>query len=481
MSHRLSRQTLKRSIAVAAIIIFLFPHVALTADIFISPSSRQVAIGETVTIRVFVSSDDPINTASGNLSFPSDKLSVVSVSKANSIIDLWVKEPSYSNSAANMRFEGISFNPGYTGPTGQVVSYVLRTKKLGTAPIVFTSASVLANDGRGTEVLNSAGGSNIIVVEAADAPQIAPPAQVATPTTSDMVFLSATDDETNPTREFLLEDRHSLAIVRNFTASIDKSEFFEIKNGERFVTPLLDPGTHTLTVMATSTDGEAYTFTYSFVIEPLPEPIITSHPRRHNFRDDLIIQGEATPFSNVTISVQGRQGYSGTFTGGTDEHGVFTIIIPSYTLPVDTFNLVARAKDHRSAHSLLSQPSELTTINEETVLSTRYTDQLILFAVLLAYIFVVMVLVSIIFVIATAPIISCHLLKYRLSGHKDKFAKLSIYLRNLSNWSQRHGLAVESEVCVIEPAKIEEKKPKKKSTKAKKKPTQRSLRDKSKK
>ena len=166
------------------------------ASLSFSPSVKTVPAGSTFTVVVKVSSpDQAMNAASGDVSFPSDALQVVSVSKANSIINLWVREPSFSNAASdgsgsiagtgNVHFEGITLNPGYIGNGGTIIQITFRaTGSVGdTASLAFSSASVLANDGQGTPMLDSTGSAKITLAQAA-APVVAPGTEVQTTTQS---------------------------------------------------------------------------------------------------------------------------------------------------------------------------------------------------------------------------------------------------------------------------------------------------------
>ena len=100
-----------------SIFYFLFSvSSAQAASLYFSPSSGSYIIGERVSVNVYVSSaDQAMNAASGVISFPQDKIEVVSLSKTSSIFSLWVQEPSFSNSAGTVNFEGIVLNPGFTG------------------------------------------------------------------------------------------------------------------------------------------------------------------------------------------------------------------------------------------------------------------------------------------------------------------------------------------------------------------------------
>ncbi len=74
------RKTLFAFIALS----FLLPFSTLAATLDASPTSVTVSSGTLVTETIFVSSNDQAtNAISGTVSFPTDLLQVVSVSKAN--------------------------------------------------------------------------------------------------------------------------------------------------------------------------------------------------------------------------------------------------------------------------------------------------------------------------------------------------------------------------------------------------------------
>ena len=102
---------------------FMLPTSVFAATLNFSPPSGSYNVGNTFSVNVNVdSSDQAMNAASGIVSFPWDKLEVVSISKTGSIFSLWPAEPSFSNSAGTVNFEGIVLNPGYTGPSGKILS-----------------------------------------------------------------------------------------------------------------------------------------------------------------------------------------------------------------------------------------------------------------------------------------------------------------------------------------------------------------------
>lgn len=141
---------------------FIYAH---AATINLSPSSGSYRVGDTIRIKVTISSDISVNAVSGRVSFPTNLLSLSSLSKSGSIISLWAQEPSYSNSSGSASFEGVILN-GYNGSGATVLTLVFKAKSIGTANLAFTSGSILANDGDGTEVISGNGSSTLNIREA---------------------------------------------------------------------------------------------------------------------------------------------------------------------------------------------------------------------------------------------------------------------------------------------------------------------------
>lgn len=124
------------------------------ANLYFSPASGSYNVGNTVSVNIYVSSSDQsINAVSGVVYFPADKLEILSLSKSGSISSLWVEEPSFSNVNGTFSFEGVVLNPGFTGSAGKVITANFKVKSAGQGVLGFSSGSVLANDGKGSNVL----------------------------------------------------------------------------------------------------------------------------------------------------------------------------------------------------------------------------------------------------------------------------------------------------------------------------------------
>ncbi len=192
----LSRSTFRNLfliLVVLCVCFFSFLSSALAATLSVSPATGVYTAGQTFSVKVFVNtSGAAINAADGALKFNPSEVSVVSVAKG-SIFGLWTAEPAFSNSAGTISFSGGS-PTGYTGAAGTVITATMRAKTAGSPKLSFSSGSVLAADGRGTNVLTKMnGGAYTISAESSTpvaeviveyvAPANTPSAPVVTSTT----------------------------------------------------------------------------------------------------------------------------------------------------------------------------------------------------------------------------------------------------------------------------------------------------------
>lgn len=149
---------------------FLVSNSALAATLSFTPAVGTYEKEATFSVGVYVGSlDKSMNAASGTVTFPTDKLQVVSVSKNNSIIDFWAQEPNFSNTAGTIKFEGVALPPGYQGGNGRIITITFKGKAIGVADVKMTGGQVLANDGVGTSILATVTGATF-TIKAATAP-----------------------------------------------------------------------------------------------------------------------------------------------------------------------------------------------------------------------------------------------------------------------------------------------------------------------
>jgi Sec-independent protein translocase protein TatA len=111
-----------------------------------------------------------MNAVQGEISFPTNRLEVLSISQTNSVISLWVQNPTFSNQDGTIDFGGVSPNPGFQGNGGNIITIRFEAKNSGSAALTFNSGSVLANDGKGTNILTSMGSANFAIAPLASVP-----------------------------------------------------------------------------------------------------------------------------------------------------------------------------------------------------------------------------------------------------------------------------------------------------------------------
>ena len=152
-----------KAVIVLALSFFWFSTYAATLSV--SPNTGVYTAGQTFSARVVVNTgSDSINAADGTLSFNPKEITVVSISKG-SIFSLWTAEPSFSNSAGTITFSGGSPS-GYKGSGGTIITITFRAAAAGSPKVSFSSGSVLAADGRGTNVLTSMNGGSFTIAAA---------------------------------------------------------------------------------------------------------------------------------------------------------------------------------------------------------------------------------------------------------------------------------------------------------------------------
>lgn len=157
---------------VSASAFFVHSNYLYAADVQLTPATGSYNAGQTITATIqAVPNGDSINAVEGSLSFDSSLLSVVSVSKTGSVFSLWTTEPTFSNTAGTITFGGGSPTPFTSNST--LLSVTFSAVAEGTATVSFDSASALAADGRGTDVLENSNGASYTIV-AASAPEPVP-------------------------------------------------------------------------------------------------------------------------------------------------------------------------------------------------------------------------------------------------------------------------------------------------------------------
>ncbi len=179
------------AVCVATTVAFLAPAAfANAANLSFSPASGTYSTGQTFTVGVAVNSDgSQVNTAQGVITFNPSVVTVVSISRDGSPLNLWVEEPSFSNSAGTITFSGGATTP--LSGTRNIFSITFRAVAQGTASVGARDIDILA--GAGQDVTGTIGsGSYTITAAAAPTPTPTPqPAPTSPPATSGLGGLGA--------------------------------------------------------------------------------------------------------------------------------------------------------------------------------------------------------------------------------------------------------------------------------------------------
>lgn len=138
-----------------AILIFagalLFPWRSFAAVLSVGPSATA---SDTVAISLDTQGQT-VNAVEAHFSFDTDLFSIGSVSDANSVVELWVSGPTFSNTLGTLDLAGI-IPGGENTSDGTVVTITLVPKETNIKTnFTFVSGQVLLNDGRGTPTVLS--------------------------------------------------------------------------------------------------------------------------------------------------------------------------------------------------------------------------------------------------------------------------------------------------------------------------------------
>lgn len=277
---------------------FCFPFFVYGATIDFLPSSISRNSGDIFTVIVQVSSSDKsVNAVSGTLSFPQDKIEVLSLSKTDSIINLWVQEPSFSNSQGTINFEGVILNPGFTGNKGNILSIRLKAKSFGDAHLKTSGGSILANDGLGTNILTEFKTAVFSIIQKKEQikPEIIP---VETISSFDDLFITSSthDDQSkwyaNSRPEFswsLPEDTLETRILINKSPqSLPKTSSPSPINSYR--SDILSDGTHYFSLQVRTKSGWGKVSRYKVNIDTTsPKPFSVEFPNGMKGIDPQIV------------------------------------------------------------------------------------------------------------------------------------------------------------------------------------------------
>lgn len=115
----------------------------------LNPSQTVVMKGERFSIDIYASAQVPVNALDVTIDFSSDKVQVISVDKAQSVLTIWTQEPVITED--KIYFGGGTFKKGFIGEH-LIATIKVQAKFSGTTEFMVSNAQLLAGDGKGTPV-----------------------------------------------------------------------------------------------------------------------------------------------------------------------------------------------------------------------------------------------------------------------------------------------------------------------------------------
>ncbi len=130
-----------------------FPPTPKTVS-FVIPSKGQYRLGEIFPLKIEVTGIKvPINAVQADLGFNPERLEIVNISTTDSFANIFIQKE-INNEVGYARLTGGLPNPGFFSDRGLFGTVYFKGKSPGVTKIEFLPSSlVLANDGRGTNVL----------------------------------------------------------------------------------------------------------------------------------------------------------------------------------------------------------------------------------------------------------------------------------------------------------------------------------------
>lgn len=332
------------------------PELVTAASLSLSPKAAEYKVGASFKLSIYASSpDQALNTVAGSLTFPPSLLEVTSLSKEGSVFALWIREPSYSNTAGNVTFESVVLNPGYIGNGGKVLTVNFKVKAAGTAALGISGASVLANDGLGTNILKGVSGASLRLLAADAAPpvtppdpnagsKIEPPALPADAKAPGLITItSSTHGDSNAwyentTARFnwtLPADITGVSYVMNDSPTFDPEPVSMGLLTSAAIDNLSD-GVHYFHLRLSNKVGWGLTSHYRFQVDTSPPtskvtlaaPVFINYPTSLKVGDLLKVSGNSYPNTKVQFFVQDPEGVVSDDYTKTDEQGDFAMVWP---------------------------------------------------------------------------------------------------------------------------------------------------------
>lgn len=142
-------------VTLAIFCVFFYFQPVKAATFSAGPSAGTFTVGSTFDVSVYLNTEGKIiNAVEASLSFPPDKLQLVSPSAGKSVIGVWTVQPSVNNQLGRIDLQG-GIPGGINVSSGLVTTLTFRVKSVGSSVVKFLDNSkALLHDGKGTNDLN---------------------------------------------------------------------------------------------------------------------------------------------------------------------------------------------------------------------------------------------------------------------------------------------------------------------------------------
>lgn len=132
------------------------------ATLYLSPNRGTIPIGNTFTVSLYANTNGNfVNAIQAKIFFPPEKLQIVSPLVGKSCLEIWLAQPTYSNSEGWLQLSGGISSPGINTDSCLISTITFRAKEVGIAQIKISSSDskVLLADGKGTDILGDTRGA----------------------------------------------------------------------------------------------------------------------------------------------------------------------------------------------------------------------------------------------------------------------------------------------------------------------------------
>jgi hypothetical protein len=107
----------------------------------------------TLVLDLKINVNTDINASQAIINFDTSKLEVISISKTNSIFNLWVRSPKYDNNKGLISYAAGSIK-SFNG-SGNILKIKFKIKNFSPTELKFTKGLVLEADGKGTTIIDN--------------------------------------------------------------------------------------------------------------------------------------------------------------------------------------------------------------------------------------------------------------------------------------------------------------------------------------